>query len=143
MLRNQPSDVETREQFEAVFGDKGRLPAAARKDYALRSPAPNASGERQAAWDQVIVGVERARLADAARVFEDLSKSDPNDTAAVYNLGVARTWIGDNAGSLEALDRYATLESDEAQNRRGVGRSAKCCAAATAWRSSATITSIP
>jgi tetratricopeptide (TPR) repeat protein len=115
VLRNQPSDVETRQQFDAVFGDKGRLPAAARKEYTLRSPTPSAAGERRAAWDQVLAGVEQARLADAVRVFDELSKADPNDVAAAYNLGLARAWVGDNAGSLEALDRYVTLETDEAK----------------------------
>ena len=43
VLRNQPSDVETRESFEGIFGPKGRLPAAARKEYAFLSPAPSVS----------------------------------------------------------------------------------------------------
>jgi tetratricopeptide (TPR) repeat protein len=49
-------------------------------------------------------------LSAAARVFEELSNSDPEDAAAWYNLGLARAWLGDNVGALEALDRYVTLE---------------------------------
>jgi len=113
VLRNQPTDVETREQVEAIFGDKGRLPAAARKDYAVRSPAPSLAGGRRAAWDRALAGLDNARLADAVRAFDELSKADPNDAAALYNLGLARAWVGDNPASLEALDRYVTLETDE------------------------------
>jgi tetratricopeptide (TPR) repeat protein len=115
VLRNQPSEVETREQFEAVFGDKGRLPAAARKEYTFRSPAPALAGDRRAAWDRAIAGIESVRLGDAARAFDELAKADPDDGAAAYNLGVARAWLGENAGALEALDRYVTLETDEAK----------------------------
>ncbi len=115
VLKNQPSDVEAREQFEAIFGEKGRLPAAARKEYTFRSPSPSLAGDRRAAWDAALAGLESARLADAARAFEELSKADPNDAAAAYNLGVARAWLGENATALEALDRYVTLETDEAK----------------------------
>jgi tetratricopeptide (TPR) repeat protein len=115
VLKSQPSDAETREQFDAVFGDQGRLPAAARKDYTFRSPAPSSSGERRAAWDRALAGAQSVRLSDAARAFDELAKADPNDAAAAYNLGVARAWLGDNAAALEALDRYVTLEGDEAR----------------------------
>jgi tetratricopeptide (TPR) repeat protein len=115
VLSNQPSDVETREQFEGVFGDKGRLPAAARKEYTFRSPAPSASGDRRAAWDRALAGLENARLSDVARAFDELTKADPDDAAAAYNLGLARAWLGENAGALESLERYVTLEADEAK----------------------------
>src|SRR5262249_55202658 len=109
------SDVEAREQFEAVFGDKGRLPACARKEYTFRPPAPSVSGDRRAAWDGALAAVPGARLADAARAFDELAQADPDDGAAAYNLGVARAWLGENAGALEVLDRYVTLEADEAK----------------------------
>jgi tetratricopeptide (TPR) repeat protein len=115
VLRYQPADVETRERFEAVFGNKGRLPAAARKEYTFLPPAPSLAGDRRAAWGGALAGLERARLGDAARAFEELAKADPEDAAAAYNLGVARAWLGDNPGALEALDRYVTLEPDEAK----------------------------
>jgi tetratricopeptide (TPR) repeat protein len=115
VLKNQPSDVEAREQFEAVFGDQGRLPACARKEYTFRPPAPSVSGDRRAAWDRALAALPGARLADAARAFDELARADPDDGAAAYNLGVARAWLGDNAGALEVLDRYVTLEADEAK----------------------------
>jgi len=113
VLRNQPSDVETREQFEAVFGPKGRMPAAARKEYTFLSPAPSLAGDRRAAWDRTLAGVESARLGEVARAFEELARGDPEDAAAAYNLGVARAWLGENPAALEALDRYVRLSSDE------------------------------
>jgi tetratricopeptide (TPR) repeat protein len=115
VLRYQPSDVEARESFEGIFGAKGRLPAAARKEYAFLSPAPSAGGERRAAWDRALAGMEKARLGDAARAFEELAKADANDAAAAYNLGLARAWLGENGPALEALDRYVTVETDEAK----------------------------
>jgi tetratricopeptide (TPR) repeat protein len=115
VLRNQPSEVQTREQFEAIFGDKGHLPAAARKDYSFRPPGPTLDGGRRAAWDRALGGLENARLADAARAFDELAKADPNDAAAAYNLGLARAWLGENAAALEVLDRHVTLETDEAK----------------------------
>jgi tetratricopeptide (TPR) repeat protein len=115
VLKNQPSDVQTREQFEAVFGDQGRLPACARKEYTFRSPAPSLTGDRRAAWDRALAGAADARLGDAARAFEELARADAEDAAAAYNLGVARAWLGDNAAALEPLDRYVSLETDEAK----------------------------
>ncbi len=115
VLRNQPSDVEARESFEGIFGPKGRLPAAARKEYAFVSPAPSVFGERRAAWDRALAGTDQARLGDAARAFDELSKADPNDAAAAYNLGLAHAWLGENAAALEALECYVALETDEAK----------------------------
>jgi tetratricopeptide (TPR) repeat protein len=114
-LACQPSDVEMRESFEAVFGDKGRLPWSARREYAFRPPAPSAGGERRAAWDRALSVAGQARLSDAARAFDELTKADPEDGAAWHNLGLARAWLGDNAGALEALDAYVQREPDEAK----------------------------
>ena len=115
VLRNQPADVEARQSFEGIFGPDGRLPAAARKEYAFLPPAPSSGGDRRAAWDRALAGSEQARLADAARAFDELSKADPNDAAAAFNLGLARAWLGENGPALEALERYVTLEADEAK----------------------------
>src|SRR5262249_21307424 len=43
------------DSFEALFGDKGRLPACARRDYQLLPPA-SATGERRIAWDRAFAG---------------------------------------------------------------------------------------
>ena len=47
-----------------------RLPAAARKDYTFRSPAPSLAADRRATWDRALAGLESARLTDAARAFD-------------------------------------------------------------------------
>ncbi|HZY83816.1 MAG TPA: hypothetical protein VFE78_03230, partial [Gemmataceae bacterium] len=53
-------------------------------------------------------------LADVAGAFEALTGEDGADAPAWFNLGLARAWLGDNAGALEALDRYLGLEADDA-----------------------------
>ena len=42
-----------------------------------------------------------------------MTQADEQDTAAWYNLGLARAWIGENATAIEALDRFVALETDE------------------------------
>ena len=108
-----PDNTDAREQFEALFGDKSHLPLAARREYPFLRPNTAASGQRRAAWDQALAGLNQARLADAVRVFDELTRADPQDASAWYNLALARAWLGDNAPALEALDHYAALEPDE------------------------------
>src|SRR5262249_54567390 len=116
-LRCLPSDEELRASFEQMFGKESRLPAVARRDYTFLSPAPTVTGERRQAWDRALTGSRSARLSDAVRTFEQLTREDEQDAAAWHNLGVARAWLGDNAGAVEALDRFVALETDE--NRAG------------------------
>src|SRR5262249_5801206 len=52
---------------------------------------------------------------DAARAFEQLAAADPRDAAAQYNLGLARAWLGNNRGAVEALDPYVALEAEESK----------------------------
>ena len=111
--RYQPGDEDARAGLEAVFGKDGRLPEAARRDYALLSP-PGGAGPRRAAWDQALRVAASPRLGDVAGAFDALTQQDGADSAAWFNLGLARAWLGDNAGALEALDRYLELEADEA-----------------------------
>jgi tetratricopeptide (TPR) repeat protein len=118
-LRLRPNE-ELRQGLDAMFGEKSRLPAAARRDYALESPPPSAPAERRAAWDHALSGAATGKLTDAAQAFQQLTKENADDAAAWHNLGLTRTWLGDNRAALEAFDRYVSLEND-------VGR------AATAW----------
>ncbi len=111
-VRYQPGDEDAAAGLEAVFGKDSRLPEAARRDYALLSPP--AGGPRRAAWDQALNSAASPRLGEVARAFEALTQQDGADASAWFNLGVARAWLGDNAGALEALDRYLDLEADEA-----------------------------
>jgi tetratricopeptide (TPR) repeat protein len=112
-IRAHPGDQQMEQAFEQVFGEKSRLPASARREYVFQSPAPTVSGERRQLWDRALSGQAGARLGDAARAFEELTRADEQDAAAWYNLGLARAWLGDNAAAVEALDRYVALEPDE------------------------------
>jgi len=110
---SHPGDGQGREQFDALFGEKSRLPRAARREYTFAAPAPTAGGDRRVAWDRALQGVGEARLSAAVGVFDELTRADPQDAAAWYNLGLARAWLGDNAAALEALDQAIALEPDE------------------------------
>lgn len=109
----RPGEEELRKAFDQVFGEESRLPTLARGKYTFQSPSPGAAGGRREAWDRALRDAEGARLGDAVRAFTQLTTDDPQDAAAWYNLGLAKAWLGDNRGALEALDRYVTLEPDE------------------------------
>src|SRR5262249_22094995 len=68
---------------------------------------------RRSAWQAALGTATTGKLADAARVFAQLTAEDEADAAAWYNLGLVRAWLGDNAAALEALDRYVALEPGE------------------------------
>jgi tetratricopeptide (TPR) repeat protein len=108
----QPAAEEPRTLFEQVFGEKSRLPAAARREYALL-PVPASAGARRAAWDRALQSGQSPRLTDLARAFDDLTKEDAHDAPAWFNLSLARAWMGDNNAALESVNRYLELEADE------------------------------
>jgi tetratricopeptide (TPR) repeat protein len=112
-LRYDPANEELRQGFDQAFGDKSRFPVTARREYTFQSPPAAAPAERRAAWDAALVGAADGKLTAAARAFEQLTTQDGNDAAAWYNLGLVHSWLGDNAGGLDALDRYVALEPDE------------------------------
>ena len=49
----QPAAEEPRQVLEQQFGETGRLPAAARREYTL-APVPPTAGDRRAAWDRAL-----------------------------------------------------------------------------------------
>jgi len=107
-----PAEEDLRKSFDAMFGAEGRLPAAARREYRFRSPS-SVTGPKRAAWDRALQSADTPRLGDLVRLFEPLTKDDPNDAAAWFNLGLAHAWLGDNRAALEALQRYVEREADE------------------------------
>src|SRR5579885_3568076 len=125
--RLDPGDPELEKTFEALFGKESRLPESARRAHTFLSPPPGVSGERRAAWDRALKAGPNTRLGDLARAFDELTRQDAEDAAAWHNLGLARAWLGDNAGALDALDRYVALEPDE-------GRAAQAWALAEVLR---------
>jgi tetratricopeptide (TPR) repeat protein len=108
-------NADTDKMMQELFGDKSRLPGPARTDYTFQSPAASAAPAQRAAWDKALSGAATGRFPDAAAAFEPLVAENPNDTAAWYNLGLTRAWLGDNQRALEALDRYVGLEADESR----------------------------
>lgn len=118
-LRYRPDNEQMGEALKGYFGEQSRMPLSARREWTLLPPASAVGGERRKAWDQAMAS-ESPRLSELARIFSRLTQEDPSDSAAWFNLGLARAWLGDNAGALEALDKHVELEPDEQQ-------------AATAW----------
>src|SRR5262249_25319187 len=115
VLRCEPGAEEVQQAFDHFFGPDGVLPAAARREYPLLPPASTARAGSRASWDQALAGATTGRLADVARGFEAITKEEPSDAAAWYNLAVGKAWLGDNQGALQAIDRYIDLETDEAR----------------------------
>src|SRR5207302_354367 len=66
-------------------------------------------------WDEALARAATGKLSDAAHAFEGLTREDPENAAAWYNLGLVQAWLGDNAHALESLDHYVALEPDESQ----------------------------
>jgi tetratricopeptide (TPR) repeat protein len=108
-----PADEQARTMLDVEFGPQGRQPEAVRRDYHLLPPTPAVSGDRRAAWDRALGSAITPRLGDLARLFEQLTKDDASDVSAWFNLGIARAWIGDNRGALDALNQYLEREPDE------------------------------
>jgi tetratricopeptide (TPR) repeat protein len=112
-LHMQPANEDLRQAMDGYFGDKAGLPLSARREYRFRAPAGSLPADRRAGWDQALAGAATGKLTDAARAFWEQTEQDRDNAAAWYNLALARAWLGDNAGALEALDRYVNLETDE------------------------------
>jgi tetratricopeptide (TPR) repeat protein len=112
-VRLDPGAENSRKGLEEVFGPKSPMPATARRDYKFLSPAAGAPAQRRAAWQSALQTAATGKLTDARQAFEHLTTADETDAPAWYNLGLTRAWLGDNAGAVEALDRYVALESDE------------------------------
>src|SRR5260370_13016913 len=103
-LHCDPTNPEVREGFDKLFGDESRLPKSARKEYRFQQPAAGADGSRRTAWNAALTGAATGRLEDAVRAFETLTQEDANDTPAWYNLAIAKAWVGENRGAVEALE---------------------------------------
>src|SRR5438105_3729773 len=114
-VRFDPATENYRQGLEQIFGPEGRLPLAARREYAFQGLPAAAPAERRTAWQQALGAAGSGKLTDAAKAFAALVAQDERDAASWFNLGLTRAWLGDNAAALEALDRYVGLEPDEAR----------------------------
>ncbi len=111
--RCRAADENLRTLFTELFGKDSVVPAAGRKEYSyLPSSSPSAPQE---SWDRALAGDATGKLSDAASAFDQITQQQPDHAAAWYNLGLTKAWLGDNRGAVEALERYVTLESNEAQ----------------------------
>src|SRR5947208_5289299 len=97
-LHFQPSNAELRQAFDAMFGEKSRLPRAAVKDYELR-----ASVQPSPEWQVALAGAGTGRLTDALRAFRTWTERHADDAAGRYNLGLVQAWLGDNPAAVESL----------------------------------------
>ena len=97
VLHLQPAAEEVRDAFDQTFGEKSRLPAAARHEYTLMRPTGTNPAARRSAWDRALSAGQSPRLSELARAFDELTKEDAGDAAAWFNLGLARAWLGENA----------------------------------------------
>lgn len=108
-MHHQPANAELRENFDAIFGEKGRLPNCARKDYSFIPPRPTPPG-----WTELLNNATTGRLIDARTAFAEWTQSRAADKAGWFNLGLVSAWLGDNAAAVEALRNYIDRENDEA-----------------------------
>lgn len=113
--RLDPTMEEFRKGLEQIFGDKGRFPLSARKEYTFQSPPATTPAQRNAARERALASAGTGKLADVASAFARFLKDNDQDAAAWYNLGLCRAWQGDNPGAIEALDRYVELEGNAAK----------------------------
>jgi tetratricopeptide (TPR) repeat protein len=102
--------------IQQVFGPENpNLPPSAKKEYRFKSLPASSSPEKRQAWEAALSSAATGRLSNAAPAFAQLTQQDSQDAAAWYNLALSHAWMGDNAGAVEALDRYVGLETDDAQ----------------------------
>ena len=113
--RLDPTIEDFRKGLEEIFGDKGRYPLSARREYSFQSPPATTPAEQKAIREKALASAGTGKLADIASAFAKLLSHNDQDAAAWYNLGLCRAWMGDNPGAIEALDRYVEVESDEAR----------------------------
>lgn len=98
---------------EAIIGNE-LLPAFLRQGARLKSPDELAvfNDERRKRWDQALTKEIDWHVDDLVMAFDFLTQDDPSDLAAWHNLALARAWVGDNVGAIEALEQYVRRESD-------------------------------
>ncbi|MFN4261846.1 MAG: tetratricopeptide repeat protein [Gemmataceae bacterium] len=108
-----PHDQELRQILDQLSSEQVPYPRSAVQMHTFQPADATADSQRRQSWDQALTAAATGKLSDALRAFEQLTTVDETDTAAWYNLGLVRAWLGDNRQAIEALDRYVTLESDE------------------------------
>lgn len=108
-----PSAPEVQRNLEAFSNDLS-LPPFVRKGVSLKSPDEFAlfNSDRRERWDRALTAHSDFRLEDLVEAFEGLTKEDPQDASAWFNLGLSRAWSGESFEAFEAFDRYISLEPE-------------------------------
>jgi predicted Zn-dependent protease len=112
-VHHAPAEETLRDRFEAVFGDKSRLPQAARRDYRPVAPPLPADPARRAAWSKALGDFDSGKLGELATALDQLTAAAPDDGAGWFYLGLVRSWLGDNVKAIEALDHQLESEADD------------------------------
>src|SRR5262249_13952513 len=104
-----PESTELADAFENLFGKNSRLPMLARKDYHLVGTEPARSPQ----WKNALSLGRSGKLMESVKAFEELTKAAKPDPLAWYNIALLKTWLGDNHGAVEALEKYVEREANE------------------------------
>ena len=107
-LRIKPEDPAATEALE-ILEASPELPAAAR--VPLRPAVPLGRGKAGGGGRPGSRGATCPTWSRAAEAFADLTGDDPEDSAAWFNLGLGRAWLGRNVEAIEALDRSVALDA--------------------------------
>ncbi|MCE9531955.1 MAG: hypothetical protein K8T89_12650 [Planctomycetes bacterium] len=107
-IHADPSAEPLRNAFGTLFSPESRLPQCAWQGYQFRP----ADASRTEAWKAALPEKEMSRLSEAAGAFQVLTEKDASDTAAWFNLGLVRAWLGDHPKAIEALQKSMELDDD-------------------------------
>jgi tetratricopeptide (TPR) repeat protein len=115
-VRLQPGNDKVRQGIATVFGpSNANLPAIAKEAYSYKPLPAAAAAERRGAWEKALSTAHTGKLGDAARAFGQLTRDDPQDAAAWYNLGLTQAWLGNNRDAVAALEEYVARAAEEEQ----------------------------
>jgi hypothetical protein len=64
----------------------------------------------KAAFDEAMLKIRGARWAEGAEGLATLTQEHPDVPAIWRNLSIVRGWLGDTAGTVAALEKYASLD---------------------------------
>ncbi len=116
-LAGMPENQELRTNYEAVFGAESRLLPAIRREYQFR---PGTADAERAALVEPLKTATEGRWTEAAKALEAVVSQLPDSSAAQFNLGLVRAWLGDNRKGLDALVKAAELSESEPEQVEAV-----------------------
>jgi tetratricopeptide (TPR) repeat protein len=106
---------EMQDEFDTLFGEGPNMPESARKAYQLRDWAKSGAPDQHVSWTALQAAVDAGKLHEALALAEAFVAANPEDPAVLFNLGLIRAWMGENAKAVETLGKYVEMESDESR----------------------------